>query len=125
MTWLSYLNGSLHISVEVSGFKGTETRGQLDFSAFLSALGCPAVLARGTLAMLNFDETATLSTIDVPVLLIVGTSDIATRPAASIRMKAELPEADFVTLKPAGHMSLMEQNQQFAEVVRAFSASCS
>ena len=124
MTWLSYLNGSLHISVELSGFKGTETRGQLDFSALLSALGCPAVLARGTLAMFNFDETATLPTIDVPVLLIVGTSDIATRPAASIRMKAELPEAEFVTLKPAGHMSLIEQNQQFAEVVRAFCTAC-
>ncbi|MCZ0900984.1 alpha/beta fold hydrolase, partial [Microcoleus sp. HI-ES] len=51
MTWLSYLNGSLHISVELSGFKGTETRGQLEFSAFLSALGSPGVLARGTLGM--------------------------------------------------------------------------
>jgi pimeloyl-ACP methyl ester carboxylesterase len=39
-------------------------------------------------------------------------------------MKAELPEAEFVTLKPAGHMSLIEQNQQFAEVVRAFCTAC-
>ncbi|MCA1994218.1 MAG: alpha/beta hydrolase, partial [Coleofasciculus sp. S288] len=122
MTWLSYLNGSLHISVELSGYTGTETRGQLDFSALLSALGSPGVLARGTLAMFNFDETETLSTIDVPVLLIVGASDIATKPTASIRMKAELPQSEFVTLKPGGHMSLMEQNQKFAEVVRAFSA---
>jgi len=59
MNWLSYLNGSLHI-VELSGFTGTETRGQLDFSALLSAKGWPAVLARGTLAMLKYDETATL-----------------------------------------------------------------
>jgi pimeloyl-ACP methyl ester carboxylesterase len=70
MTWLSYLNGSLHISVELSGFKGTETRGQLDFSALLSALGSPGVLARGTLAMFKYDETATLSKINVPVLPI-------------------------------------------------------
>ena len=124
MTWLSYLNGSLHISVELSGFKGTETRGQLDFSALLSALGSPGVLARGTLAMFKYDETATLSKINVPVLLVVGASDIATRPAASIRMKAELPQSDLVVLKPAGHMSLMEQNQQFAEVVSKFSDSC-
>jgi pimeloyl-ACP methyl ester carboxylesterase len=124
MNWLSYLNGLLHISVELSGFKGTETRGQLDFSALLSALSWPAVLARGTLAMFKYEETATLSTIDVPVLLVVGASDIATRPAASIRMKAELPQADLVMLKPGGHMSLMEQNERFAEVVSAFSASC-
>jgi pimeloyl-ACP methyl ester carboxylesterase len=124
MSWLSYFNGSLHISVELSGYKGTETRGQLEFSALLSALAWPAVLARGTLAMFNYDETATLSTINVPVLLIVGVSDIATRPAASIRMKAELPQAELVTLKPGGHMSLMEQNQQFAEVVNVFSTAC-
>jgi serpin B len=71
--------------------------------------------------MFKYDETATLSKINVPVLLVVGASDIATRPAASIRMKAELPQSDLVVLKPAGHMSLMEQNQQFAEAVEKFS----
>jgi pimeloyl-ACP methyl ester carboxylesterase len=113
----------LHISVELSGFKGTETRGQLDFSALLSALGSPGVLARGTLAMFKYDETATLLRIDVPVLLIVGASDIATKPAASIRMKAELPQSDFVILKPSGHMSVIEQNQEFAKAVSKFSCS--
>ena len=39
-------------------------------------------------------------------------------------MKAELPQAELVTLKPGGHMSLMEQNQQFAEVVTVFSTAC-
>jgi len=120
MNWLSYLNGSLYISVELSGFTGTETRGQLDFSALLSALGWPAVLARGTLAMFDYDETRTLSTINVPVLIVVGASDIATIPAASIRMKAQLPDSEIVTLKPGGHMGLMEQNRQFAEAVRLF-----
>jgi len=120
MTWLSYLNGLLYISVEVSGFTGKETRGQLDFSAFLSALASPEVLARGTLAMFNFKETATLSTIHIPTLVIVGAADIATVPSASIRMQAELPQAELITLKPGGHMGLMERHQQFAEAVRAF-----
>lgn len=123
MNWLSYLNGSLYINVELSGFTGNETRGQLNFAALSSALGWPAVLARGTLAMFNYDETQTLSAINVPVLIIVGASDIATVPAASIRMKAELPNSRLATLNPGGHMSLMEQNQQFAEAVRAFSAT--
>lgn len=121
MTWLSYLNGSLYISVEVSGFTGKETRGQLDFAAFVSALGSPGVLARGTLAMFKFKEAGTLSAINIPALVVVGASDIATVPAASIRMEAELPQAELVTLKPGGHMGLMERNQQFAEAVRAFS----
>jgi pimeloyl-ACP methyl ester carboxylesterase len=124
MTWLSYLNGLLHISVELLGYTGTQTRGQLEFSALLSALPWPAVLARGTLAMFKYNETATLSTIDVPVLLIVGASDIVTRPTASIRMKAELPQSDLVILKRSGHMSLIEQNQRFAKAVRKFSVAC-
>ncbi|MFE1748585.1 alpha/beta fold hydrolase [Coleofasciculus sp. H7-2] len=124
MTWLSYLNGSLYISVEISGFKGTETRGQLDFAAFLSTLGSPGVLARGTLAMFNFEETRTLSTINVPVLVVCGATDIATKPVASDRMKAELPQAELVTIKPGGHMALMEKNQVFSEVVSAFCAKC-
>jgi pimeloyl-ACP methyl ester carboxylesterase len=125
MTWLSYLNGSLFISVELSGFKGTETRGQLEFSGFLSALGSPGVLARGTLGMFKFDETKTLSSINIPVLVICGDSDIATTPPASLRMKAELPQAELVTIKQGGHMALMEHNQQFAEAVMAFCAECS
>lgn len=120
MTWLSYLNGTLYISVEISGFTGTETRGQLDFSALLSAFASPAVLARGTLGMFNYDETQTLPTVNVPVLLICGASDIATTPPASVRMNAELPQSELVILKPAGHMSLMEQNAQFSEAVSTF-----
>ncbi|HYW21092.1 MAG TPA: alpha/beta hydrolase, partial [Nodularia sp. (in: cyanobacteria)] len=125
MTWLSYFNGSLYITVELSGFTGTETRGQLSFAGLLSALGSPGVLARGTLGMLKFDETETLATINVPVLVMCGASDIATKPVASDRMKAELPYSERVTLKPGGHMALMEQNQQFAEAVSAFCLRCS
>jgi len=40
-------------------------------------------------------------------------------------VKAELPDSELVTLKPSGHMGLMEQNQWFAEAVSAFSAACS
>ncbi|WP_248277980.1 alpha/beta hydrolase [Brasilonema sp. UFV-L1] len=124
MTWLSYLNGSLYISVELSGFTGTETRGQLNFAAILSALGSPGVLARGTLAMFNYEETKTLATINVPVLVVCGASDIATKPVASDRMKAELPQAELVTINPGGHMALMEQNQRFAQAVSAFCSAC-
>lgn len=123
MNWLSYLNGMLYISTELSGFTGTETRGQLHFTTLLSAKSWPGVMARGTLAMFNFDETATLSQINVPVLLIVGDSDRATVPGASIRMKAELEQSELFILKPAGHMGLMEQNQQFADAVSVFSTA--
>lgn len=120
MSGLSYLNGSMHITTEISGFTGRETRGQLDFSTRLALLGSPGVLARGALAMLKFDETKTLPDIKVPVLVIVGKSDIATLLAANRRLSIDIPNAELVVLQPAGHMALMERNAEFAEAVRLF-----
>lgn len=125
MNWLNYLNGSQVVGMWLSGFTGTETRGQLNFSTLLSLYASPAVLARGTLAMLAYDATATLPTIEVPVLLIVGDSDIVTVPAANQYMQANIAKSELVVLKRAGHMGLMEQNQAFAEVVRSFATLCS
>lgn len=74
--------------------------------------------------MFKFDETATLPEISVPTLVVVGESDIATRPFASERMSLQVPQAELSILAPGGHMALMERNQEFAEVVRTFSWSC-
>lgn len=123
-SWLNYLNGSALLTTEISGFTGRETRGQLNFSNLIGIKASPGVLARGVLAMFKFDETAVLPKISVPTLVIVGNSDIATRPFASKRISAEIPQAELTVLSPGGHMVLMERNQQFAEVVRTFSSSC-
>lgn len=119
---LSYLNGSMYLTTEISGFTGRETRGQLDFSTRLGLLASPGVLARGVLAMFNFDETRTLPTIHIPTLVIAGQSDIATLLTAHHRMQADLPKAELTVLHPAGHMGLMERNAQFAGAVRSFAA---
>lgn len=124
ISWLSYLNGSTLITTEISGFTGRETRGQLNFSSLIGIKSSPGVLARGVLAMFQFNETATLPTISVPTLVVVGESDIATRPFASERISQDVPQAELIRLSPGGHMALMERNQQFSEVIRAFSQSC-
>lgn len=123
-SWLSYFNGLTLLTTEISGFTGRETRGQLNFSNLIGIKASPGVLARGVLAMFKFDETATLPTISVPTLVMVGESDIATRPFASKRMSTEVPQAELSILSPGGHMALMERNQQFADIVRTFSTSC-
>ncbi|HEY9640406.1 MAG TPA: alpha/beta hydrolase [Coleofasciculaceae cyanobacterium] len=120
-SWLSYFNGLTLLTTEISGFTGRETRGQLNFSSLVGIKASPGVLARGVLAMFKFDETATLPKIAVPLLVVVGKSDIATRPFASDRMVKAAPQAELVVLSPGGHMALMERNQQFTEVIRAFS----
>lgn len=124
ISWLSYLNGSTLLTTEISGFTGTETRGQLNFSSLIGIKASPGVLARGVLAMFRFEETATLPQISVPTLVIVGKSDIATRPFASDRMSQVIPQAELSIIAPGGHMALMERNAQFAEIVQSFSRSC-
>ncbi len=122
-SWLGYLNGSTLLTTELSGFTGTETRGQLNFSNLIGIKASPGVLARGILAMLKFDETVTLPTISIPTLVVVGESDIATRPFASKYICAKVPQAELNIISPGGHMVLMERNQQFAEIIREFSTS--
>ncbi|HEY9696709.1 MAG TPA: alpha/beta hydrolase [Trichocoleus sp.] len=117
---LSYLNGMMYITTEISGFTGRETRGQLDFSTRLGLLGSPGVLARGVLAMFRFDETNTLPNINVPVRVIAGDADIATLFSANRRLSDGIPDAELVKLRPAGHMGLIERNAEFAEAVRSF-----
>ncbi len=75
--------------------------------------------------MFKFEETATLPEIPIPTLVMVGKSDIATRPFASERMSAAIPQAELSVMAPGGHMALMERNQQFADKVRSFIQSCS
>ena len=123
-SWLSYLNGSTLLTTEISGFRGTETRGQLNFSTLIGLKASPGVLARGMLAMLRFDETETLPQISIPTMVVVGKSDIATRPLASKRISQEVPQAELVSLSPGGHMALMERNQQFAKVIESFGIAC-
>ncbi|HEY9737393.1 MAG TPA: alpha/beta hydrolase [Trichocoleus sp.] len=123
-SWLSYLNGLTLLTTEISGFTGRETRGQLNFSSLIGIKASPGVLARGVLAMFRFNETATLPKISVPTLVIMGKSDIATRPFANERISDTIPQAELSVLAPGGHMALMERNQQFADVVRRFSNAC-
>ncbi|MBM0744141.1 alpha/beta hydrolase [Phormidium sp. CLA17] len=113
----------MYLAAEISGFTGHETRGHLDFTTRLGLLGSPGVLARGVLAMLRFDETQTLPKILIPVQVIAGQSDIATRLWAHHRLKHDIPNSEIVVLHPAGHMGLMERNAQFAEAVRSFGDS--
>jgi pimeloyl-ACP methyl ester carboxylesterase len=124
MNWLSYLNGSAHIQSALTGFTGHETRGQLDFTARYTPLYSPGVLARGTLATFDFDETAALPAITIPTLVVTGHLDRVLVPEASVRLRDLIPLAQLEVIRPAGHMGLLEQHARFNEVVARFSIAC-
>jgi pimeloyl-ACP methyl ester carboxylesterase len=66
------------------------------------------------------DSRATLATIDVPVLVLVGEEDRLTPPADSEAMVAALPDARFSRIPAAGHLAPLEQPGSVAAEVRAF-----
>ena len=120
MNWLSYLNGSAHLSTKQSSFGGTETWEQIDFFTRFQPEASPAVMARGMLGMMRYDATQTLARISVPTLIVAGDRDSVTKPEASERIRSGIPRARLITLAPAKHLGLIEHHTRYAEVVREF-----
>jgi pimeloyl-ACP methyl ester carboxylesterase len=123
MNWLSYLNGSMHLMLALTGFAGTETRGQLDRVATLGARSHPGVLARQALAMLEHNEIETALSVSAPVLILTADRDRVTIPEASIAMQRKMDGAELVSLSPSGHVSVFERNREFADAVSSFARS--
>jgi pimeloyl-ACP methyl ester carboxylesterase len=123
MNWLSYLNGSAHLSTKLSSFAGTETWEQIEFFTRFQPEAWPAVMARGMLGMMRYDATETLARISVPTLVVAGDQDSVTKPEASERIRSGVPRARLITLAPAKHLGLVEHYRRYAEVVREFASA--
>lgn len=120
MNFLSYMNGSVHRSVARHGFCGHESRSSLDFLARYSLQDSPAVLARGSLGMLEYDASHTLPTIKIPVLVIGGDKDPVTMASASEKIHRDIPQSHLLILRAAKHYGLIEYNTDVANVTASF-----
>ena len=86
-------------------------------TALASAQSAEA-MADATLAIAGRDEhTGTLATITAPTLVIVGEHDAITPPALSTAMAAALPHAALAIIGGAGHMTAIEQPEEFAALL--------
>jgi 3-oxoadipate enol-lactonase len=75
-------------------------------------------MADATMAIAGRDDhTATLSTLTAPTLVLVGEHDVITPPALSTAMAAAIPGASLVVVGGAGHMTAIEQPDEFADLV--------
>lgn len=117
--WQSYFNGSLHIVTRLASFSGRQSWSQLNYGAWLAAKAWPAVIARGNLAMLTFNEELTLSDIEIPVLVIAAKHDRMTKPSASQRIEALLPHAVLASVA-SGHLGFWEQPAEIAGLIGEF-----
>lgn len=120
VNWLSYLNGSYHVTKRLVGFGGRQTWRQVDFACRLSARSSPKAAARMSLAAVKFDEQDTLSTISVPVLVLAGENDRIMRFDVNQRLQEQIPSARLVTLAHAGHYALLERHAAVSRAVAKF-----
>jgi pimeloyl-ACP methyl ester carboxylesterase len=69
----------------------------------------------GTLLALaaRTDTTASLFSIKIPTLILVGQHDALTPPSASHAMKDKIPQAEIFIIPRAGHLSYLEQEEEF------------
>ncbi len=124
INWLSYANGSLLKSTRSQSFAGPGTRQQADFLARMMARARPDVLARGMFGMMAFDESATLPTIAIPTLVVIGDRDKTTAPEAGHHIADHVPGAHRVVFSPARHLGLFEYHGPFDQILADFTASC-
>jgi pimeloyl-ACP methyl ester carboxylesterase len=69
---------------------------------------------------LRSDSTDLLSKISVPALVIVGEQDALTPPNVAQAYARQIPNAQYVTIPYAGHLSNLEQQAAFLQAVRGF-----
>ncbi len=122
LNWLSYINGSAQRSTDRSSLTGRETRGQLDFLTKQSMISDPAVVARGFLAMFQYDATPVLATIPVSVLVVTAERDTTCLPEASEYMARTIPSARLVRLSDGRHCGVFEFHEEFHAAVTGFIA---
>ena len=120
MNVLSYLNGSTHRSTDKQSFSGKETRGQLDFTARFVLVQSPAVLAKGMLGMIKFDESTNVKTIAYPTVVVAAEKDPVTLPSASQFLADSIPDANWVTIPMGRHQAQMEMNESFLKALKDF-----
>ncbi len=78
--------------------------------------------AKGDLAMFRLDASEVASSISVPVLLLVGSKDIVTLPAASRAIAAAAPKATLVEVPGAGHMGFLERAEAYNDEIARFAS---
>jgi len=76
-------------------------------------------------SLATFDLSARLGSLDVPVLVVVGSHDKLTAPRLARRMAGALPEAQLVELARCGHMPMLERRHEFSRLVDEFTAKIS
>ncbi len=120
--WQSYWSGSTHIVTRLTFGKGV-TRRQLDHAALLATKNSPASIARGNLAMIDWDGMGALANVQDPVLIIAGAGDIVTTPEASRTMARSAVAPTLRVIAGANHMSFLDHASIYIAEIDQFASA--
>jgi len=76
------------------------------------------VSAELLLEIMRFDAAATLSDIDLPTSIVVGTHDLMTPVRHARALVSSIPSAELVELPGCGHMPMLERRAEFNDLLR-------
>jgi pimeloyl-ACP methyl ester carboxylesterase len=84
----------------------------------------PSAVARSFTGFVDHDERASLPTLPVPALVIVGSHDRLTPPSKARAIASLIPadRVELVEIEGPGHLIMLEQPYRFEDLVRKFVA---
>ncbi len=107
------------------GFGADAPAAQVRFVEAMHRSTPSRTLADLVASLATFDLSARIGTLDLPVLVVVGSHDKLTPPRHARRMAAALPEAQLVELPRCGHMPMLERRHEFSRLLDEFTAKIS
>ena len=119
--WQSYLNGTAHLANRLQ-FGKAPTRSQLEHTTLLGTRNSPGVLARGNLAMFDWDATGAIADMTCPVLIIGGARDLVTKVDASETLMRASAEGVLERVSEVNHMGFLEREHHYNALITAFIA---
>ncbi len=84
----------------------------------------PVPLAKSVLSLLDHDARDTLRTLEMPVLVLVGTNDLVTPLVRSKEIAELISHARLQTFEDAGHLLMLERREELSGDLREFAWSC-
>jgi pimeloyl-ACP methyl ester carboxylesterase len=110
----------LFLTVAFGGFGPGAPASQVDFVYDMLSETPSDVIFDLIRSYRDFDVTDVLGDVTVPALVIGGSSDRITVPAASEYLAEHLPKAELKIFGRCGHMPMLERHREFNEVVGRF-----
>jgi non-heme chloroperoxidase len=102
------------------GFGADAPPAQVRFVEGLHLATAPSTVAELLPALALFDLSRWLGSLDLPVLVVVGSNDRLTPPRHALRTAAALPHSELVELPRCGHMPMIERRREFNRLIEEF-----